>query len=65
MNANLIERALWTGIQTALGLLTVEGLSQFDVTALESLQVAGVAMVLSALKTIAVERMAALKAEGA
>lgn len=59
---NLLERAIWTGVQSGLALLTLEGLSTFDATALETLAVAGVAAALSALKTIAVERLAALKA---
>lgn len=58
---NLLERALWTGVQSGLAMLTLEGLTAFDASALETLAVAGVAMALSALKTVAVERLAALE----
>ena len=58
---NLLERALWTGIQSGLAMLTLEGLSAFDASALETLAVAGVATALSAIKTIAVERLAILQ----
>ena len=58
---NLLERALWTGVQSGIAMLTLEGLSTFDATALETLAVAGVAMALSAIKTVAVERLAVLQ----
>lgn len=58
---NLLERSLWTGVQSALALLTLEGISTFDATALETLAVAGVALGLSMLKTLAVERLAILQ----
>lgn len=58
---NLLERALWTGVQAGLALLTVEGLGVLDATAVQQLAVAGIAAVLSALKTLAVERLAVLQ----
>lgn len=58
---NLLERALWTGVQAGLALLTVEGLGVLDATAVQQLVVAGIAAVLSALKTLAVERLAVLQ----
>lgn len=58
---NLLERAIWTGVQTGLAILTVEGLTTFDASAIQLLATAGIAAGLSALKTLAVERMAALE----
>jgi hypothetical protein len=55
---NLLERALWTGVQAGLAVLTVEGLTSMDATPLELLSIAGVSAGLSALKTLAVERSA-------
>lgn len=61
---DLLERSLWTGVQSGLGLLTIEGLTAFDASALETLAVAGVAALLSALKTLSKGRLARLKDRG-
>lgn len=53
---NLLERSLWTGVQTGLALVTVEGLTG-GVDARMTLTVALVASALSALKTLAVGRL--------
>lgn len=58
---NLIERAFWTAVQTALAIVTVDGLVGLDAGAAELLLTAGIAAVLSALKTLAVERLAVLQ----
>lgn len=58
---DLIERSVWTGVQTGLGILTVDSLTTFDATAVEALAVAGVAAGLSALKTFSKHRLDALK----
>lgn len=57
---NLLERALWTGVQSALAILSLEALSSLDASAVEVLIASGIAAVLSALKTLAVERLAVL-----
>lgn len=59
---NLLERALWTGVQAGVALLTVEGLTSLDASAGEMLITAGIAAGISALKTLAVERSAQINA---
>jgi hypothetical protein len=58
---NLLERALWTGVQAGLAVITVEGLMGLDATAAEMLVVAAIAAGISALKTLAVERSQVLE----
>lgn len=60
---NLLERALWTGVQSGLALLTIDALTPLNHNALEALSIAGVAAALSALKTLASDRLEDLKAE--
>ena len=57
---NLIERAVWTGLQTGLAILSVEALTPMDASATQLLLAAGVATVLSALKTFSQERLSQL-----
>lgn len=58
---NLIERAIWTGIQTGLAIVTVDGLTAADADPRATLTAAVVAAVLSAVKTMAVGRLNTLK----
>jgi hypothetical protein len=55
---NLLERALWTGMQTGLAILSVEALTPMDASATQLLLTAGIATALSALKTFSQERLA-------
>ena len=55
--ANIVERALWTGIQTGTALLSADGLGWLNADPLAMLATAGVATILSALKTLAQERL--------
>lgn len=58
--ANMLERALWTGLQTGIAVLTADGLGWYSSEAWQTAAVAGIAAALSAFKTIAQERMAYL-----
>lgn len=60
---DLLERSLWTGVEAGLGVLTVEALSAFDVSTIATLQIAGAATVLTALKVLASGRLSQLNAE--
>ena len=57
---NVIERAVWTGIQSGLAVVTVEGLVGAGADLQNALLVAGVATLLSALKTISQDRLTVL-----
>jgi hypothetical protein len=59
---NLLERSLWTGVQTALAIITVEGLTAFDASSLDILITAGVAAFIAALKVLSTERLGELGA---
>lgn len=58
---DLLERSLWTGVEAGLAILTLDALTAFDATALEALQVAGIATVLTTIKVLAAGRLAALR----
>lgn len=57
---NLLERALWTGVQSALAILTADGFGWIQAETWAMLACAGVAGALSALKTLSQERLVAL-----
>ncbi len=57
---NTIERAVWTGIQSGLAVITVEGVVGGGPDLTNALMVAGVAAFLSALKTVSQDRLATL-----
>ncbi len=57
---NLIERALWTGVQSGLALLSVDSLFDMGIDPFQTLAVAGVATLLSAIKTFSQGRLLAL-----
>lgn len=59
--SNLLERAVWTGVQSGLALVTVEGLFGSGADPVHTIVVAGVASGLSALKTFSQERLATLR----
>lgn len=60
MILNLAERAIWTGVQTGLALLSADGLGWLNADPLAMLATAGVAAGISALKTFSQYRLAAL-----
>ena len=57
---NIIERAVWTAIQSGVAVVTVEGLVGGGADLKNALLVAGIAALLSALKTISKDRLAFL-----
>lgn len=58
---NILERALWTGVQSGLAMITVDGFFGSGADPINTLAVAGVAMALSALKTMSQDRLAILR----
>ena len=61
VEANLLERAAWTGVQSGLAILTADGFGWLQASPGEMLATAAVAAGLSALKTLAQYRLAALE----
>lgn len=61
MNLNMLERSAWTGIQTGIGILTANGLGWLEAEAWAMAATALVASLLSALKTLARDRLAVLE----
>lgn len=62
---NTLERALWTGAQTGVAILSADGLGWIEASPQATLAVAGVASLLSAIKTMAHERLKYLEAQRA
>jgi len=56
---NIAERAAWTFVQGALSVVALEMLASGDVNALKAAAIGGVAALLSLVKTIAQEKLAA------
>lgn len=58
---NIAERALWTGVQTGLAIVTVEAITPLSASSGQVLLAAAVATTLSGLKTFSQERLAQLQ----
>lgn len=61
--SNLAERAIWTFIQSSTALIGIDALFGGDQDPIRILAVAATAGALSALKTISLERLEALRHE--
>lgn len=62
---NTLERALWTGAQTGVAILSADGFGWIQANPGAILATAGVASLLSAIKTMAQERLKYLEAQRA
>jgi hypothetical protein len=60
---NLLERSIWTGIETGTALVAVSDLIGLEATPQQSLAVAGAAAVLAALKVFSTGRLAVLRSK--
>lgn len=58
---NTIERALWTGVQTFVGILAADGFGWLQAETWAIMATAGMAAVVSALKTLSQDRLQALE----
>lgn len=59
---DLLERSLWTGVETGLGILTADSFGWITASPAETLTVAGIATLLTSFKVFANQRLESLEA---